>query len=514
MSNQIAADRVDAAAFGLVMLLVGGVLSVIMVRRVTGPLAELTQAAVQVGAGRLDVSVDVRSQDEVGDLARVFGMMVKKVRTSIENLAASREQLREQADQLLRQTTELNAVLDGSQAAYWDWDIRTGRTHFNARFSDMVALREAPEPHITSWLTRVHPDDRARVDQELDRHLSGDASFFQSDHRLRTSTGSWVWVSARGQVVARDADGSALRAAGVLIDISEGKSLEETLLHSQKLEAIGRLAAGVAHELNTPLQYVSHNVTFLKEASTNVYPLLAVCRDVAKAFDDGTVPRSLQTTFREALGEADASYFAEEVPKAIQESLSGLRSVSDIVLAMKEFSHPGTTKKTSTDLNRSIEAAIAVSKNEWKSFCDIVTDFAPDLPLVPLHANEFRRAILNLVINATHAIADAREDEADPKGTIAVGTRLEDRSVRIWIKDTGTGIHADVRNRVFEPFFTTKSVGRGTGQGLSMVHATIVGQHGGEVWFDTELGAGTTFYIRLPLQPVREAASRPAMTMA
>ena len=150
MSNQIAADRVDAAAFGLVMLLVGGVLSVIMVRRVTGPLAELTQAAVQVGAGRLDVSVDVRSQDEVGDLARVFGMMVKKVRTSIENLAASREQLREQADQLLRQTTELNAVLDGSQAAYWDWDIRTGRTHFNARFSDMVALREAPEPHITS----------------------------------------------------------------------------------------------------------------------------------------------------------------------------------------------------------------------------------------------------------------------------------------------------------------------------------------------------------------------------
>ena len=202
MSNQIAADRANAAAFGLVMLLVGGVLSVIMVRRVTGPLAELTQAAIQVGAGRLDVSVDVRSQDEVGDLARVFGMMVKKVRTSIENLAASREQLREQADQLLRQTTALNAVLDGSQAAYWDWDIRTGRTHFNARFADMVALREEPELLITSWLTRVHPDDRARVDQELDRHLSGDASFFSK--RPSSTDESWLvclglgsWASGR-----------------------------------------------------------------------------------------------------------------------------------------------------------------------------------------------------------------------------------------------------------------------------------------------------------------------------
>jgi signal transduction histidine kinase len=195
-----------------------------------------------------------------------------------------------------------------------------------------------------------------------------------------------------------------------------------------------------------------------------------------------------------------------EIPKAIEQSLEGLNHVATIVRAMKEFSHPGANEKTPTDLNHCIESTIVVARNEWKYVADLRFLPDPDLPLVPCYPNDFNQVILNLVVNAAHAIADAPRPGPDGKGSIVVSTHLAGEWVEVRVADTGTGIPEAVRSRIFDPFFTTKEVGRGTGQGLAITHAVIVEKHGGTIRFDTEIGRGTTFIIRLPMavEPSRQ----------
>ena len=196
---------------------------------------------------------------------------------------------------------------------------------------------------------------------------------------------------------------------------------------------------------------------------------------------------------------ADADYLRNEFPKAIAQSLEGMARISKIVRAMKEFSHPGSESKSAVDINHAIETTIAVARNEWKYVADVQTRFADNLPLVPCLAGEFNQVILNLLINAAHAIKDVVGDGSASKGTITITTKCEGDWVQVEIRDTGTGIPENIRARVFEPFFTTKEVGKGTGQGLALAHNAIVRRHGGKIWFDSEMGKGTTFYIRLPL---------------
>jgi PAS domain S-box-containing protein len=289
---------------------------------------------------------------------------------------------------------------------------------------------------------------------------------------------------------------------GVVIvgaDVTEKRLLEDQLRQAQKLEAIGQLAAGIAHEINTPTQFVNDNVTFFRESWAALSQLLNCVRQSAPvATLPPLAPDGLAKT--EAAGQPlDLDYLLQEIPRALDETLDGLQRISKIVRAMKEFSHPSSNQKQHTDINAAIQTTLTVSRSEWKYVADVETDFDPELPPVPCVVDQFNQAILNIIINAAHAIADVVGDGAQGRGRITVRTRREGDLLRIAIADTGKGIPAEIQRRVFEPFFTTKELGKGTGQGLALAHSIIVNRHQGRIWLESEAGRGTVFYIDLPL---------------
>lgn len=290
-------------------------------------------------------------------------------------------------------------------------------------------------------------------------------------------------------------------------DITERRLMERQLAQALKLESIGRLAAGIAHEINTPTQYVGDNIRFLQDAMRDLLDLLQRLQNFVECAKQGVVSDKQIDEIEEAIENTDLGYLQEEIPKAIAQSLEGLERVAKIVRAMKEFSHPGVAEMTNVDLNHALESTITVARNEWKYVADIVTDFDPNLPLVPCLPGDMNQVFLNIIVNAAHAIADVVGDGSKGKGTITVSTRKLDGWVEVRISDTGTGIPEAIRSKIFDPFFTTKQIGRGTGQGLAYAHS-VVEKHKGILTFETEEGRGTTFIIRLPLrQPELEAAA-------
>jgi signal transduction histidine kinase len=271
------------------------------------------------------------------------------------------------------------------------------------------------------------------------------------------------------------------------------------LRQAQKMEAIGRLAAGVAHEINTPTQYVGDNTQFLKNSFQSVAKVIDAHRAVFAAARNGPVSGELLERVEQAEAESDLTYLLEQIPSAIDETLEGVDRVTKIVRAMKEFSHPGSSEKCPTNINKAIETTVTVARNEWRYVADLALDLDSQLPMAPCLAGEFNQAILNLVVNAAHAIGEVVKKQPGAKGVITVQTRRVGELVEVRIADTGAGIPASVRSRIFEPFFTTKPLGVGTGQGLAFVYSTVVQKHGGDIFFETEPGKGTTFVMRLPL---------------
>ena len=292
-------------------------------------------------------------------------------------------------------------------------------------------------------------------------------------------------------------------------DITQRKVLEEQLRQAQKLEAIGQLAAGIAHEINTPAQFVGDNATFLQETWAAVEVVLRVCLQLREESATGSIAPNTVAQLLRCTEQADPTYLLREVPQAIAQTLEGVQRISKIVRALKEFSHPGSEGKCPIDVNRAIETTIAVARNEWKYVADVQTCFADNLPPVVCLAGEFNQVILNLLINAAHAIGDAVRGSAG-KGTITITTRCEGAWMEVQVRDTGLGIPENIRARIFEPFFTTKEVGKGTGQGLALAHTVIVKTHHGKIWFESEVGKGTTFFLRLPLEQPEPAASAAA----
>jgi signal transduction histidine kinase len=307
----------------------------------------------------------------------------------------------------------------------------------------------------------------------------------------------------------RNANGEVEGLLAVARDITERKKaendrqmLEVQLRHAQKLESIGGLAAGIAHELNTPLQFIGDNTRFVRDALPNVHKLWAVQSRLLAAATDGTVTAELVAETHAAVRDADPDYLTTELSLAIDQSLEGVERTTRIVRAMKEFSHPGSAEKAAVDLNRAIESTITVCRGEWKYVAELVTRFDPALPAVPVIAGEFNQVILNLIANAAHAIGDVVADGG--MGTITISTACDGNDVEVRVSDTGTGIPVDLSEKVFDPFFTTKEVGKGTGQGLAIARSVIVDKHGGTIRFETQAGMGTTFIIRLPLSPPTE----------
>ena len=286
----------------------------------------------------------------------------------------------------------------------------------------------------------------------------------------------------------------------IITDISQRKDLESQLLQAQKMQSIGQLAAGIAHEINTPAQFVGDNTRFVQDAFKDLIGLSDSFKTLYAAARNGDITPELLDEVASSMEAADVEFLTDEVPAAIDQSLDGISRISNIVRAMKEFSHPGGKDFEATDLNSAVRNTITVASNEWKYVADVETELDDALPPVMCYQQEINQVILNLIVNAAHAIEAGREEDSEDKGLIRITTRADETEAEVAIADTGCGIPDEIRDRIFEPFFTTKEVGKGSGQGLAMAFATIVDKHQGQLLVESTPGEGTTFRIRLPLR--------------
>ena len=290
--------------------------------------------------------------------------------------------------------------------------------------------------------------------------------------------------------------------------LAQLRGTQAKLIQAQKLEAIGQLAAGIAHEVNTPTQYVSDNTVFAQKAVTSLISALEAAMAVVQAAKEGPVDAALIAAADAAVTKAKVPYLVKQLPRALDQSREGLERIAAIVRAMKEFSHPSGSEKKPVNLREAIETTIAVARNEWKYVAEVELDMDPGMPLVPALRNEFNQVILNLIVNAAHAIGESTAGGSQGKGKIRITGRTLGDHIEIRVSDTGAGIPENARAKVFEPFFTTKEVGKGTGQGLAIAYSVVVDKHQGSISFETEVNRGTTFVICLPV--VDSASAIPA----
>ncbi|WDE08193.1 PAS domain S-box protein [Thalassomonas viridans] len=296
----------------------------------------------------------------------------------------------------------------------------------------------------------------------------------------------------------------------VVRDISTRVRLENKLHHAMKLESVGQLASGIAHEINTPTQYVVDNTSFLQAAFANMLPAIQGCRDFFENRDiDGA------EKVKDLLDKADFEFLSAEVPLAISQSLEGLTRISAIVGAMKSFSHPSRGRMQLTNITEAITTTLTVARSEWRNVAEVETNFDDSLPDIMCIRDEFNQVILNIIVNAAHAIAERlAKDKDDEKGKIIINTYRDDIDAIITIEDNGTGMTEKTLSRIFDPFYTTKGVGKGTGQGLSMAYKMIVEQHQGQLYAESVYGEGSIFTIQLPVKVQRAAPEQAARQAA
>jgi PAS domain S-box-containing protein len=285
------------------------------------------------------------------------------------------------------------------------------------------------------------------------------------------------------KVPLHDANGNLTGIVGTGYDITERKAAENRMASSERLESIGRLAAGVAHEINTPIQYLNDSVSFVREGVKELLEYIDALR--------AQIPTPPEP-------DENVEELRTDMPPALDRMADGLVRIAEIVRSMKDFANADQSAMASVDLNRKIASTLVVARSEYSAVADAHTDFAP-LPPIYCNSGLINQVILNLIVNASHAIADVVRKTGE-RGRISVRTAIDGDDVVISLSDTGGGIPENIRSRIYEPFFTTKEVGRGTGQGLSIAHNVVVKGHGGNIHFETEMGRGTTFHVRLPMK--------------
>jgi PAS domain S-box-containing protein len=369
------------------------------------------------------------------------------------------------------------------------------------------------------WSPRktMRPDGTRTPDNErlVARAIREERLVRTSEMQVAHGNGSVTWLSASAAPLLRD--GELEGVVATFVDITERKRMEDALRqseqrfravfegaarmevelrHAQKLEAVGQLAAGIAHEINTPTQFVGDSVSFLKDACDDLLRLVADY-DGAVLAPEAAVPEGLRERLRSAAEAAELDYLRKQVPLAFDRTFEGLARISSIVGAMKEFAHPDQRDKTPADLNQALRTTLTIARNEYKYVADVETDLGA-LPLVECHVGDLNQVFLNLIVNAAHAIADV-VGRSGARGRIRVTSAREGAMVVIRIEDTGCGIPKAIQDRIFEPFFTTKEVGQGSGQGLAIARSVVVDKHGGTLDFESEVGRGSTFTIRLPV---------------
>lgn len=417
----------------------------------------------------------VEAQDEVGLLAREFVSLMKS-----QNAAEKKSRM-------------LLTILDRSANAI-AFANSGGRIQYaNSMFTDYVDKISYPSESLElRQLFEAQGLESHAYGEMMDAVCSGNS---WSEQVAQTNEdGS---LSEKSLLIApvRDPGGEVKSLTLFLRDVTEENAIERKLSQAQKLESIGQLAAGIAHEINTPTQFVGDNTKFLSESFNDLDELLSRLIELTNDEQESVSAEVI----RAALQKADADYLREEVPSALEQSLDGIQRISNIVRAMKEFSHPAS-KDADTNINRAIQSTVTVASNEWKYVAEVELDLADDMPTIHCNAGQLNQVVLNMLVNAAHALAESNNggDEGG-LGRIAIKTSHSNLCAEIQISDNGSGMPEDVKARIFEPFFTTKEVGRGTGQGLSIAYDVIVNKHDGTIAVESEPGKGTTFTIRLPI---------------
>jgi signal transduction histidine kinase len=496
-----------ASSLGAAAALCALILAVHISRRIARRLVRIADAANRIATGTgTRIPLDDRAKDEIGALAHSFNVMVEELnrlardhellvtseRERLEHLVLDRTRALEQSREMYR------LMAESTRAIPFILDLtNNGFSYIGPKG---IAAFDVPE---SQWkepgaLDVIIPRQSNReVRLRFDECDSGSFEFLTPLVHLdgrRTEvrwTGTCEWML--GSKILR----------GLMLDITEVRRRGLEQAASQKLESVGRLAAGVSHEINTPVQFVTDNVQFMRTSMIDIAAVALAYRDLQHAVQSrGDVVAAAQRAV-EAEKAADLDYILENAPIAIDSSIEGLGRIATIVRSMKEFAHPDQAVKQSADLNQAIRSTLVVARNEYKYVAEIDTQLT-DLPLVQCYLGEFNQVILNLLVNASHAISDVVKDSGS-LGKLTVRSRLDGDEVEISIADTGMGIPEAVRAKIFDPFFTTKEVGKGTGQGLAIARSVIVNKHGGTLRFETECGKGTTFFIRLPVGAASDA---------
>lgn len=290
----------------------------------------------------------------------------------------------------------------------------------------------------------------------------------------------------------------------IYIDHSERRMLEAQLAQAGRMEAIGQLAAGIAHEINTPTQYVSDSITFLRDAFGDIGKVMSLSEEVAREHE--RAGRELSKVLKDVLAEIDYDFLKNEIPRTFDRIFDGIGRISSIVQAMKRFSYTSGHEFRPVNIQEAISNTLVISKNEWKYIATVETEFDPGLTVIMCLPGEINQVLLNIIVNAAHAIGDVVRGTSN-MGSITIKTIQAGDYAEISIQDTGFGIPEDVRDKVFNLFFTTKEVGKGTGQGLAIAYDIVVNKHHGSITFKSEMGRGTTFFIRLPLEGLYQQQS-------
>jgi len=402
---------------------------------------------------------------------------------------------RKRAEEAIRASEErYRELFENASDLVFTTDLKGGLTSLNQVAAKTIGYSRE---EATGMNLRQLVDRRQwrLVDETRERLLAGDSAM-SVELEVRTKDGRRVILEVKPGLIYKD--GKPVAMQGIGRDITGREAAEMELRQAQKLESVGRLASGIAHEINTPIQFVGDNTRFLQDSFAGLQTLLAKYQELRDAATAGAVSPGLLDELRGTEEQSDCAYLLEEIPKALTQTLEGVTQVATIVRAMKEFAHPERKERVAADINKALLNTLTVARNELKYVADVETEFG-DLPLVVCNISDLNQVFLNLLVNAAHAIGDVVK-QSGKKGKIRVRTAAEGKTVLVAISDTGCGIPEGIRNRIFDPFFTTKEVGRGTGQGLAIARSVVVERHKGSLSFESVLGEGTTFYVRLPIQ--------------
>jgi PAS domain S-box-containing protein len=458
--------------------------------------AALTDKVAAFHAGAVDFVAKPFEEEELVLRIELHLRLRRQQRLLEEKLAKIEARGEEQSRKTTAELLKLFTALEQSPVSVLIMDAKGNIDYVNRKFTEVTgySFDEVKGRHASDLRTDA---SLCETFKEL-LNTVGSGKGWNGELRNNRKDGSFFWERVSIAPVFAIDESTTTHIVSFNEDITAQREIESQLHQAQKMEAIGQLAAGIAHEINTPTQFVSDSIFFLRDAFTSMLEVLAVQRRAIAITSNTPSSQSVLAEVQAAEEKADVDYVTTNAPQAFESSLDGLKRIGSIVRAMKEFSHPDNNEMALADLNAAIANTLTIARNEYKYVADVETDFA-ELPPIRCHIGALNQVFLNLLVNAAHAIGDATEKRGK-RGVICVRTRLEPGHVRIEIEDTGSGIPEAVRGRIFEPFFTTKEVGKGTGQGLTLAHGIVVKRHKGTLTFESEEGKGTTFFVRLPLR--------------